>query len=149
MNIKNFLYFFINWIFLHTNCFCQGQVNKSFLMETDTVIVCKITSIKSATIRKNMTNRAYIIVAQDTSTKKHYTLVSLKSNDSTLPKIKKNNIYTIGISKYFECDLMLDFDRFFIVELASYIIAIPSGHFMNIYITPNLRGLGFNSFKNE
>jgi hypothetical protein len=93
-----------------------------------------------------MTNRAYIIIAQDTSSKKKYTIVSLMSNNTKLPNIKNNNIYNFKLSRYFEMDLLLDFGRFFVVELDGYIIAIPSGNCMNIYLTPNLLGLGYNNF---
>ena len=67
----------------------------------ESIKVYKVIEIKKAKKRINSTNKAYIILIQDTISKQILTLVSLKVKYKSSIKLKAGNYYTFILKKYF------------------------------------------------
>ena len=108
----------------------------------DSLRVCKIIEIQKAKKRINNTNKAYIILIQDTLSKRCLTIVSLKSDSISVIKIKKGNTYTFYLEKYFNIDYIIAIGVKQSIRLNGILINIPFGPYTsNIYTTKNLKGL--------
>lgn len=108
--------------------------------------VYKIIEINRSNKRVNGTNKAYIILVQDTVSKDFYTVVSLKSNDKTTLKIKKGEFFNFSINRYYKNDYFIKLGLKLSIYIDETLINIPMSEYTtNIYTTTNLKGLYYHN----
>lgn len=132
-------------VLLSLPCFSIFQ-NPDYVQKIeDTPQVYKVIEINRSNKRVNGTNKAYIILVQDTVSKYFYTVVSLKSNDKTTLKIRKGEFYNFSLKKYYEYDSFIELGLKLSVYIDGILIDIPMSRYTaNIYTTTNLKGIYYH-----
>lgn len=121
--------------------FSLFQDPDSTLISKDTMQVYKVIEIKKSTKRINGTNKADLIIVQDTLSKCYYTVVSLRTKCNTSIKIKKGKFYSFHLKKYFEFD-SIELGTKLSIHIDGFVIHIPMSRYTpNIYTTTNLKGI--------
>lgn len=136
--IQNFLLFSFVYLSLF-KCYDSTELSVA------TPRVYKVIEINKSRKSVNNTNKAYIILVQDTVSKQYYTIVSLKSNNKTSIKIREGASYCFSLKKYFEHDYVIQLGLRLSVYIEGVLINIPMGYYStNIYTTENLKGIYYH-----
>ena len=115
---------FLFVVFLACLPFCS--MSSDFVK--DTILTCKVVKITKARKSINKTNKAFIILLQDTVTGRYYNVVSLKEKRSkykTLEKIKVNKVYSFKLNNYHGCYFVPDVGVFDSLNIKGVRIDIP------------------------
>ncbi len=94
----------------------------------DTVLTCRVVKITKTRKSVNKTNKAFIILLQDTVTGRYYNVVSLKEKMTkykTLEKIKVNKVYSFKLNNYHGCYFVPDVSVFDSINIKGVRIDIP------------------------
>lgn len=114
----------------------------SFSNSKDSVYICKIVKITKAKKRINDTNKAYIVLAQDTLSKLYFTIVTLKSKNKCNARIKEGDVKSLNLKKYFENNYVIQYGLKLSVVINGTLVNIPFDWYTyNIFTTRNFSGL--------
>ncbi len=124
------------------SCFLLFQHSDSAQMIEDTSQVYKVIKINKSKKNIHSTNKAYIILAQDTLSKHYFTIVSLKTKRENAEKIREGEIYNFSLKKYYEYDSFIELGLKLSIYIDGVLINIPMCRYTsNIYTTTNLKGI--------
>lgn len=90
----------------------------------------------------NNTSKAYIILAQDTITKKKYSIVSIKRKCKKATKITIGECYQLSLKNYYDTDQVIQLGLKLSVYIEGVLINIPVNfQTSNIYTSEQLIGI--------
>jgi hypothetical protein len=124
------------------SCFSLFQYSDSGQMIEDTSRVYKVIEINKSKKNIHSTNKAYIILVQDTLSKQYCTIVSLKTKCKNAEKIRKGEIYNFSLKKYYKYDSFIELGLKLSIYIDGVLINIPMSRYTsNLYTTTNLKGI--------
>jgi hypothetical protein len=121
------------------SCYSANNVKPQ---QNDTICIYKVIKIDKTRKAKNGTNKAYIILVQDIKTDSIKVVVSLRSNNKTMERIKRGEYYALKLDSYYEIDYFITTGIKFSVHIEDITIHIPANdNTYNIFTTNDLNGL--------
>lgn len=101
----------------------------------------KIIKINKSKKKINGTNKAYIILVQDSEDKQFFTIVSLKAKCKTCLRLKRGRTYNLLLEKYYKYDSFIKIGLKSSVFIDNVWIHIPMNNYTgNIYISSSIKG---------
>ncbi len=127
------------------SCFSLFQYSDSGQMIEDTSRVYTVIEINKSKKNIHSTNKAYIILVQDTLSKQYCTIVSLKTKCKNAEKIRIGGIYNFSLKKYYKYDSFIELGLKLSIYIDGVLINIPMSRYTsNLYTTTNLKGIYYH-----
>ena len=101
------------------------QYSDSIRMLEGSPQVYKVIEINKSNKHINGTNKAYIILLEDTSSKICYTILRLKTNCKSSLKIRKEEFYSFSLKKYYEYDSVIELGLKLSTHIDGVVVNIP------------------------
>jgi hypothetical protein len=131
------------FVALQSNLLVQDSVAHPVFEDSSRVY--KVIDIDKTKKKVHGTNKAYIILIQDTASKQYYTIITVKTSPKTSEKIKKGEAYHFSLTRYFEHDYIIHLGVKLNVVIDGLVINIPMNNYTgNIYTTANLTGIYYH-----